>query len=246
MGFEEVLEGMGLKKKVAHMGSSNVTLSSSKYESLRGMRDEEKIREGIKYASSGNDVKLNGIKSFERGNATNKDWLKLGEIYSKSSEPELAAMCYRKGHASKEKFMELAENFVKMEKYAAAAEVFEEVGLDNINDRTSLKKVADNYGEMVLELEKNKNSYRKIENSRAKERINKINAQIEKLEGKGKSLEKRVLGISSLVGFVFSIFFLSSNLTGNIIGNLDSSSANLSGILIFLASLLFGFLALKK
>ena len=92
----------------------------------------------------------------------------------------------------------------------------------------------------------NKNSYRKIENSRAKERINKINSQIEKLESKGKSLEKRVLGISSLVGFVFSIFFLSSNLTGNIIGNLDSSSANLSGILIFLASLLFGFLALKK
>jgi len=91
-----------------------------------------------------------------------------------------------------------------------------------------------------------KNSYRKIENARAKERINKINVQIEKLEGKGKSLEKRVLGISSLVGFVFSIFFLSSNLTGNIIGNLDSSSANLSGILIFLASLLFGFLALKK
>ncbi|MBU2612767.1 MAG: hypothetical protein KKB62_03545 [Nanoarchaeota archaeon] len=60
------------------------------------------------------------------------------------------------------------------------------------------------------------------------------------------SLEKKLLGVASLGGFIFSLFFLSNNITGNAIGNLDSVSNNAAGILIFMASFLLGFLALKK
>jgi len=61
------------------------------------------------------------------------------------------------------------------------------------------------------------------------------------------SLEKRViLGFLSIAGFIFSLFFLSSNLTGNVVGNLDSSSNNIAGILILFVSFLFAFMALKR
>ncbi len=61
-----------------------------------------------------------------------------------------------------------------------------------------------------------------------------------------KSLEKKILFSISLGGFILGLFFISSNLTGNVIGNLNSSSKNIIGILIFFVSFLFAYLALKR
>jgi len=68
----------------------------------------------------------------------------------------------------------------------------------------------------------------------------------EEIETKGNSLEKKLLGVAALGGFIFSLFFISSNITGNAIGNLDGASNNIAGILILVASFLIGFMALKK
>jgi len=87
-------------------------------------------------------------------------------------------------------------------------------------------------------------NYIKENNERISKREKK--KQEEYLKNKFSGLEKSVLGFSALAGFAFSFFFLSSNLTGNVIGNLDSSSNNFVGVLILLVSFFFAFMALKK
>lgn len=67
------------------------------------------------------------------------------------------------------------------------------------------------------------------------------------VEGKGKNsnLEKKVL--TSILGLVFlaSIFFLSLNLTGNVIGHISKAGSNIIGIVLFLLSV-FGFFIYRK
>ena len=66
-----------------------------------------------------------------------------------------------------------------------------------------------------------------------------------RIKNKG-TLEKSVLGLGAVVGFVFSLFFLSSNVTGSVIGNAGASSNNVAGIITLTASFLLAFLALRK
>jgi len=60
------------------------------------------------------------------------------------------------------------------------------------------------------------------------------------------SLSKKLITSFSLGSFILSLFFLSPNITGNIIGNLNKMSTNSFGALFFLASLISGIIALRK
>ncbi len=72
-------------------------------------------------------------------------------------------------------------------------------------------------------------------------RKQKIKEGIEKMR-----LEERVLPVSTLLSFVLALFFLSSNITGNVIGNLDINSTNPLGIALIMVSILFGYLYFKE
>ncbi len=81
---------------------------------------------------------------------------------------------------------------------------------------------------------------------RKKTEIEEYIQNLIKFSSKGKVLEKSVLGLGAVAGFVFSLFFLSSNVTGNVIGNAGASSNAVAGIITLTASFLLAFLALRK
>jgi hypothetical protein len=62
---------------------------------------------------------------------------------------------------------------------------------------------------------------------------------------KKKSLEEKVVLGVFISLFIFSLFLLSPNLTGNIIGNLDKSGSNFLGIILFFLGI-FGFFISKR
>ena len=68
----------------------------------------------------------------------------------------------------------------------------------------------------------------------------------EESKNKPQDLTKKLFGLGAVAGFVFSLFFLSSNVTGNVIGNAGASSNNVAGIITLTASFLLAFLALRK
>ena len=57
---------------------------------------------------------------------------------------------------------------------------------------------------------------------------------------------KKALGIASITGFVFSLYSLSSNMTGNTIGSAGSASTNAAGIIVLIVSFLLACLAVKE
>lgn len=59
------------------------------------------------------------------------------------------------------------------------------------------------------------------------------------------SLEKRVVSSTFIAIFTFSLFLISSNITGNIIGNMTKLSSNMVGIILFLFSILGFFIYIK-
>lgn len=65
---------------------------------------------------------------------------------------------------------------------------------------------------------------------------------------KKKSLEQRVSGATAILGIASSLFFLSSNVTGNAIGNLSKSSESWLGIILFVIGLIgaVGYFKSKK
>lgn len=67
--------------------------------------------------------------------------------------------------------------------------------------------------------------------------------RLESVSGKG--LE-RTLGIILISGFLFSALFLSSNITGNTIGNLTSLTSNIIGAVLICVSLMVGLYYLKS
>ena len=73
-----------------------------------------------------------------------------------------------------------------------------------------------------------------------------IDCLVERYEKDSFGLWNYFLGVGAVAGFVFSLFFLSSNVTGNVIGNAGASSNNVAGIITLTASFLLAFLALRK
>lgn len=57
-------------------------------------------------------------------------------------------------------------------------------------------------------------------------------------------LEKALIIITS-VSFIFALFFLSTNITGNAIGNLSQNSTNVVGIMLLVAGLVAGYFWMK-
>ncbi len=115
-----------------------------------------------------------------------------------------------------------------------AAKIYESFGYGN---RSSVK----NRLVKALEEEKNKNHYFYKETLPIAMDFIKRNSGDQK-----KDISNKVLGIGAIAGFVFSLFFLSSNVTGNVIGNAGLASNNAAGIITLIASFLLAFLALNK
>jgi len=59
-------------------------------------------------------------------------------------------------------------------------------------------------------------------------------------------LENKTMLVVSLLGVVVSIFFLSPNLTGNVVGSLSKSGSNVFGIIMFVLGLLGIYVSFKK
>ena len=53
-------------------------------------------------------------------------------------------------------------------------------------------------------------------------------------------------GVPAVLGFIFGIFFLSPNITGNVIGNLNQTSSNFIGVGLLFIGILAGFFWFNK
>ena len=62
---------------------------------------------------------------------------------------------------------------------------------------------------------------------------------------KDSALEKSV-AVVSIISLIGSIFFLSPNLTGNVVGNMTNSTSNVLGTFLLFVGLIAGFFSLKK
>lgn len=60
------------------------------------------------------------------------------------------------------------------------------------------------------------------------------------------NLTQELSGIMNLVGIIVGIFFLSSNFTGNVIGNLTNSTSNILGAGLLVVGLIGGFSWLRS
>ena len=80
---------------------------------------------------------------------------------------------------------------------------------------------------------------RKINLKRRNERLDYI------LRGE-QGLPKKVFFILAIIGFCAGIFFLSLNLTGNAVGNLNPTFSNWIGGVLFISGLIGAFFALRK
>lgn len=63
---------------------------------------------------------------------------------------------------------------------------------------------------------------------------------------KNKSLEQLSSSATAVVAFIGSLFFTTSNLTGNVISNLSINTTNLTGIILFLIGLVATFFYIKR
>lgn len=79
-----------------------------------------------------------------------------------------------------------------------------------------------------------------------KEILNSSKAIEGKLEGKPSSGLEKSLSVVSIGSIIAGIFFLSPNLTGNVIGNLTRSSSNILGIGLFILGIIGVFFTLKR
>ena len=77
------------------------------------------------------------------------------------------------------------------------------------------------------------------------EKVQEDERQFEENQRK-KSLENTVFGIIGIIGFGVALLFLSTNLTGYIIGNLSQSSLNFFGAVLFLVGLTGTFFYFKN
>jgi len=68
----------------------------------------------------------------------------------------------------------------------------------------------------------------------------------EKARNKGSVFESKLSSIIAIVGIVSGVFFLSPNLTGNVVGNLNESSSNLLGVGLLILGIIAGLFYLKK
>jgi hypothetical protein len=59
-------------------------------------------------------------------------------------------------------------------------------------------------------------------------------------------LSKIILGFSSLISFILGIFFLSYNITGNVISEIDSKDSGLIGAVLFIIGFLGAFVFFKE
>lgn len=63
---------------------------------------------------------------------------------------------------------------------------------------------------------------------------------------KHKGLEDKLPSLISMILFGGGLFFLSSNITGNVVGNFTQGNSNLIGVILFCLGLIGGFFYLKK
>ena len=63
---------------------------------------------------------------------------------------------------------------------------------------------------------------------------------------KQEGLERKLSAITTILGFLASLFFLSSNFTGNVISNLTLKTSNIIGTILFLVGLIGAFFYFKK
>ena len=167
-----------------------------------------------------------------------KTWKEIGNLLLENpySSPSLVAEAFK--HAGLEdkgkKFLvKRGKEFSNSGKYEEAVKFLSEAEVLQDKNVSALKELALSY-EMMGESVKSRDINRKIKQLE------------ESRHQRSNNLEKSVLGLGAVAGFVFSLFFLSSNVTGNVIGNAGASSNNVAGIITLTASFLLAFLALRK
>jgi hypothetical protein len=116
--------------------------------------------------------------------------------------------------------------FKKEEKYGAAEKAY-----------SRAKQILESSD---LELERSPSGYEPIERERSRTHDNRL-LKIDKYLGRkgikdGKNLEG-VAATTSIIGFLGSLFFLSPNLTGNIVG-LNQTTSNFTGSILFIVGLI--------
>ena len=83
---------------------------------------------------------------------------------------------------------------------------------------------------------------------RAKYFIDNLEEEIGQLKSheQSKGIESKVISILAIGSFIAGIFFLSTSITGNVIGNMANSTSNIIGAVLLVVGLVAGFFWLKS
>jgi hypothetical protein len=73
-----------------------------------------------------------------------------------------------------------------------------------------------------------------------------LKREVERRSREGKGLEDKICGVIGLSLIVFSLFFLSINVTGNAIGSLKTSTSNIIGVILLLFGIIGAFFYFRR
>jgi len=186
---------------------------------------EARYGRGKTHTTHASDDKVKKIEGIEREYGIDGWDDELTNLKEKSNLLKKANKIYKFTVEQLEKYPEVYSNY---EHFTQAAELYETGGY---------------HDKALLSLEKAKENPRAT--YRQGERIKRLESLLEKSDKK-KSRKAKVTSIIAIAGLGAGIFFLSNNITGNVVGNLTQNSSNYIGVIALAIGLVAGYFYIKK
>jgi len=158
-------------------------------------------------------------------------------FYSPENEIQKARILERNGL-----YHEAADAYYNCGDYLSSGRLYAKSGDEKLAIKTLKKGIKLN--ERAIESKKNA----KIKPKLWVAEVEKMQRELDKIENRGHNtnLESSVSSVLAIFCLGASLLFLSSNITGNVIGNLNQPSSNLIGGVLFLIGLMEAFFYFKR
>ncbi len=216
---------------------------SEKESAKRGYMNKEEIRRHMAHLSH----PLAKVKYLEKVLKKEKNLSKrtLKNVKSTWYDLYMEIASSERNHA---KNVESADHFAEAyHAYRKAGNIFENLGNHYENEDQAVCRLNAYTGAIGSFIDANnayKKHYRGLSNQRLLDNIRELEEKRE-IE-RNIWIPKRISVTTSIIGIVSGIFFLSPNLTGNVVGNLNQTSTNFIGGGFLILGLVAGFFWFKK
>ncbi len=196
----------------------------------------EEFKKGYKGYKPGQSLVIGGKKGSETENYYKKNW--RGKLINPFTGKEITP---------KEKGDALAKASTLMSSYQLqevlqGAKIYEKLGVGN---RTSVKSRLLRAYEKRPEQSYAKDYTKEIE-SFLKRNPEKKESVLARALGGRKTLEHKFIPILAGASIIVALFFLSPNITGNVVGNLVKSDSNIIGTILFVLGIIGLFISFRK